>query len=97
MGRDEALLEAFAAELRARRSVLKLSQEELAHRADINRTYIAKLELARNQPTLCVMHSLAQALNCSLPTLFQAVLGRYEYCVKPIPVSGREDVVARDL
>jgi predicted transcriptional regulator len=50
-------MEAFAAELKARRSGLKLSQEELAHRAEVNRTYIAKLELARNQPTLCVLRS----------------------------------------
>lgn len=52
MTRDEALIAAFADELRSRRAALRLSQEELAHRAGINRTYIAKLELARNQPTL---------------------------------------------
>lgn len=77
MGRDEALVEAFAAELRARRSVLKLSQEELAHRADVNRTYIAKLELAQNQPTLSVLLRLALALNHELPELIQATLLRY--------------------
>lgn len=77
MGRDEALVEAFAAELRARRSVLKLSQEELAHRANVNRTYIAKLELAQNQPTLSVLHRLALALNHELPELIQATLLRY--------------------
>ena len=52
MTRDEALIAAFADELRSRRAALRLSQEELAHRAGVNRTYIAKLELARNQPTL---------------------------------------------
>lgn len=77
MGRDEALLEAFAAELRARRTNLKLSQEELAHRASVNRTYIAKLELAQNQPTLSVMHRLASALNHELPDLLLATLQRY--------------------
>ena len=78
MGRDDALLVAFAAELRAQRSALKLSQEELAHRAEVNRTYIAKLELAQNQPTLCVLHRLAGALNSELPELFQAILLRYK-------------------
>lgn len=77
MGRDEALLVAFAAELKARRAVMKLSQEELAHRASINRTYIAKLELAQNQPTLSVLHRLALALNHELPELIQATLLRY--------------------
>lgn len=77
MGRDEELLEAFAAELRARRSQLKLSQEELAYRASINRTYIAKLELALNQPTLSIMHRLATALDHELPDLLRATLLRY--------------------
>jgi transcriptional regulator with XRE-family HTH domain len=77
MGRDEALLEAFAAELRARRNVMKLSQEELAFRASVNRTYIAKLELAQNQPTLSVLHRLAGALNHDLPEIIQATLKRY--------------------
>lgn len=78
MGRDEALLEAFAAELKARRAGLQLSQEELAHRANVNRTYIAKLELAKNQPTLCVLHRLATALEEELPALLQATLLRYD-------------------
>jgi transcriptional regulator with XRE-family HTH domain len=77
MSRDEALLRAFADELRARRSALHLSQEELAHRAEINRTYIAKLELAKNQPTLGVLHRLAVALNDDLPELLQATMLRY--------------------
>lgn len=77
MSRDDALLKAFAAELKARRAVSGLSQEELAHRADVNRTYVAKLELAQNQPTLGVMHQLASALNCELPELLQAALMRY--------------------
>lgn len=78
MSRDDALLEAFAAELRARRLGLKLSQEDLAYRAGINRTYVAKLELAQNQPTLSVLHQLASALNNELPELLQAVLLRYK-------------------
>jgi transcriptional regulator with XRE-family HTH domain len=78
MSRDEVLLQSFAAELKARRSGLKYSQEELAHRAEVNRTYIAKLELARNQPTLCVLHQLALALDTDLPELLQAILVRYK-------------------
>jgi transcriptional regulator with XRE-family HTH domain len=83
MSRDHALLEAFAAELRARRSALKLSQEELAHRAGINRTYIAKLELSRNQPTLGVLQQLALALGNELPELLEATLARYERSKTP--------------
>jgi transcriptional regulator with XRE-family HTH domain len=53
-----------------------LSQEELAHRAGINRTYIAKLELARNQPTLTVLLRVAEALEVPLPELIAGALGR---------------------
>ena len=72
------LLEAFASELKARRGKLSYSQEELAHRAEVNRTYIAKLELARNQPTLFVLFKLAKALRADLPDLLRTTLDRYE-------------------
>ena len=72
------LCEAFATELRTRRNAWGFSQEELAHRAGINRTYIAKLELAKNQPTLTVLFELANALNCSLPDLLAGAITRYK-------------------
>ena len=76
MTRDETLIAAFADELRFRRAALRLSQEELAHRAGINRTYIAKLELARNQPTLTVLFRIAEALDVSLPELMAGAIAR---------------------
>lgn len=77
MERDEVLLQAFASELKARRTKLKFSQEELAYRAKVNRTYIAKLELARNQPTLTILRNIADALEIALPELLQNTLVRY--------------------
>lgn len=71
-------MRSFAVELKARRVALQLSQEELAYRAEVNRTYVAKLELAQNQPTLSIMYRLARALNCELPELLQATLCRYQ-------------------
>lgn len=78
MDRNIPLCEAFATELRIRRNAGSFSQEELAHRAGINRTYIAKLELAKNQPTLTVLLELAKALNCSLPDLVAGAMTRYK-------------------
>jgi predicted transcriptional regulator len=49
---DQAFMKAYAAEVKARRAELKISQDELAARAEVNRTYIGKIELAQNQPTL---------------------------------------------
>lgn len=78
MERDEELLAAFASELKARRNWRKLSQEELAHKAGVNRTYIAKLELAKNQPSLIALFHIANALGCELPELMKATLHRHQ-------------------
>lgn len=77
MSRNDALLGAFAAELRSRRAKAGLSQESLALLAEVNRTYVAKLELARNQPSLTVLHNLAIALDLDLTELIHGVLARY--------------------
>lgn len=87
MERDDLLLQAFATELKARRTQLRYSQEEFAHRAKVNRTYIAKLELARNQPTLTVLRNLADALEIALPELLQSTLVRHAR--SPVVVAGK--------
>ena len=71
-------MRAFAAELKSRRSELGISQEDLAHRSDVNRTFVAKLELAQNQPTLTVLLKLAGGLEVELPELLQVTLKRYK-------------------
>lgn len=70
-------MRAFAAELKSRRSELGISQEELAHRCSVNRTYIAKLELAQNQPTLSVLLRLAEGSEISVTALIAATMERY--------------------
>lgn len=72
------LMKAFAAELRARRLELGVSQEELGHLCDVNRTFVAKIELAQNQPTLTVLLKLAGGLQVELPELMRHTLKRYE-------------------
>ena len=75
--RNLALMKAFAAELKARRSALAMSQEELAHRCTVNRTYVAKLELAQNQPSLSVLLKISTGLEVELPELIRLTLLRY--------------------
>jgi transcriptional regulator with XRE-family HTH domain len=72
------LLRALAAELRSRRAALALSQDELAFRAGLNRTFIGKIEISKNQPTLTAMHKLATGLEVGLDELMVAVMQRYE-------------------
>lgn len=48
----------------------------LAHQAQVNHTYVAKLELAQNQPTLTVLARLAAGLGIALPAMIEATLAR---------------------
>lgn len=74
---DFALLRSFASELKARRMALGISQEQLGLRAEVNRTFVGKIETAKNQPTLAVMYRLSEGLECEMPELLGSVLKRY--------------------
>tara|TARA_R100001129_G_C5296409_1_gene241221 strand:- start:18 stop:239 length:222 start_codon:yes stop_codon:yes gene_type:complete len=58
-----SLRETFAANLRHRRREVGLSQEELAHRAQIDRTYVSSLERCQYAATLDVIEKLAVELD----------------------------------
>lgn len=73
---DQFLLKALASEVKSRRAALGISQEELALRAEVNRTFVGKIELAMNQPTLSVLLRLAEGLQTPLPELIESVLKR---------------------
>ncbi len=55
----------FATNVRARRKALRLSQQELADAANIDRTYASQIERAIANPSLLVVESIAKALNTS--------------------------------
>jgi transcriptional regulator with XRE-family HTH domain len=54
--------ELFAKNLRKSRQAKGLSQEELAHLANIDRTYVSSLERAVYSPSIEVLEKLAHAL-----------------------------------
>lgn len=64
--------EIFARNLRAARHQKGLSQEELAHRAGLDRTYISALERNVYNPTIDVVARLADALGIAAATLLQS-------------------------
>ena len=66
---DDAILLALASELKSRRLTIGLSQDELALRADLNRTFIAKIEVAKTQP--------AEALQVNPGDLVNSIWNRY--------------------
>ncbi|QHI99866.1 helix-turn-helix domain-containing protein [Xylophilus rhododendri] len=74
---DSDLLQAFAAEIRARRTATGDSQEALAFKASLNRTFVAKLELAQTSPSLSTLFRLAAALQVAPAELVGSVSQRY--------------------
>lgn len=80
-----ALLRSFAAELKSRRTALGISQEQLALLAEVNRTFVGKIETGKNQPSLAVMYRLSEGLECSLPEMLMCVLKRYRKEIKVRP------------
>ena len=73
---DEAVVRAVAAEVRARRTQLSISQEEFAHRADVHRSFVARLELGKTQPSLAVLFRLADALSADIAELTASIARR---------------------
>ena len=69
------LLRALASEVKARRGELKINQEELAHRAGVHRSFIARLEFSQTQPSLGVLFQIAEALETT-PSEFVACIDR---------------------
>ncbi|MGO4552275.1 helix-turn-helix domain-containing protein [Lysobacter sp. 2RAF19] len=60
----------FGAAVRKHRELLRISQDELADRSGLDRTYISGVERGVRNPTLQVMQRLAEALGADLDVLF---------------------------
>jgi transcriptional regulator with XRE-family HTH domain len=56
------LRQVFAANLRRLRHAKRLSQEELAYEADVNRSYMSRLEKGASYPGLEIIGKLAAVL-----------------------------------
>jgi XRE family transcriptional regulator, regulator of sulfur utilization len=60
-----------AMRIKALREARAFSQEELAKRAGISRGYLARLETARQDPTLTTLEKLAKALRVKVGRLLE--------------------------
>ena len=67
---------AFGLVLRELRKRKKLSQEKLAHEAEIERNYVSLLELGRNSASVKMIFKLSSALNVSVAELMGMVESR---------------------
>ncbi len=69
-------LDIFAANLRRIRQERGLSQERLAHKAELNMTHVSKIERSEREPGVRTVSKLARALGVSAVDLFDGIDGR---------------------
>jgi transcriptional regulator with XRE-family HTH domain len=65
------ILNLFGENVRKYRRILNISQEELAHRAELHRTYIGMIERAEKNITLVNMEKIANALQVNIEDLLK--------------------------
>lgn len=75
MGRRKTsdIRERFGYVVKARREELAMTQEDLAEKAGIHRTYVSDVERGSRNLSLLNIERLGQALSISLADLFQEV------------------------
>jgi transcriptional regulator with XRE-family HTH domain len=59
---DTGIIQIVARNVRGARKAAGLSQEELAHQADVDRTYISQVERQQRNLTISVLSRIARAL-----------------------------------
>lgn len=69
--RDKSILKIFAANVIKYRKSQHLSQEELAFKCNLHRTYIGMIERAEKNITLINIETIATALNVSISKLLE--------------------------
>ena len=72
MNMDEILI-AFGKTIKKERKLQKITQEELAYRARLDRTFISYVENARKLPSLISVFQFAQGLNMPPSELLKRV------------------------
>ena len=68
----KGLLRAFGSAVRSRRAAMGLSQEELAHQCNLDRTYIGGVERGERNLSLLNLLAIAQALQIAAHELMRA-------------------------
>ena len=66
---NKKLLKKLAINVKHKRSIANISQEELAFNIGVERSYISAIEIGEKSPSLYCLYLLAKALNTSLKDL----------------------------
>ena len=75
-GDETGIITVVARNVRAARKEASLSQEELAHEADLDRTYISQVERGLRNVTITVLAKIARALKTTPDKLLFGEVGR---------------------
>lgn len=68
---DNEYLKMFAQRVRTLREEKGMSQEKLAERTELHRTYIGMVERLERNPSLICIHKIANGLGVHITELFQ--------------------------
>ena len=69
IGRNNKILKKLAINVRHKRSLVNMSQEELANKIGVERSYITAIEIGQKSPSLYCLFLIAQTLNTPLKEL----------------------------
>ena len=78
----KSLLQVLAQNVKMRRSVLAITQEQLAELAGLSHNYVARIELGMRQPSIATLAALADALDTDVAALFARESPREESIVR---------------
>lgn len=70
---NESVLKLLGQRLRERRTLLGWTQEELANRANIDRSYVGGVERGIRNLTFTVLCQLCEALGCDVAAITQEI------------------------
>lgn len=65
------ILKNFGETVRRKRKLAEISQEELAEKLGIHRTYMSFIERGLRNPSLLMIFKISRALKIKLPELFE--------------------------
>ena len=64
------VLKNFGEAIRRKRKSINMSQEELAYKAGVHRTYMSFIERGLRNPSLLIIFKISRVLKIKLPVLF---------------------------
>lgn len=64
------ILKKFGESVKKRRKEINMSQEELAYKSGIHRTYMSFIERGLRNPSLLIIFKISRVLKIKLPELF---------------------------